>query len=155
MLSHSKWQFACLSTPLRPIPSRRLLSYLMEASARKSISHGSVHFSLVFVFFHLPQSDVNVSMSLTVKYTGEWIAIFMKLPDQNQLFVKDKRVVVRIGYLKKSEPFQIHSKQQRRPSFLKRVDSERAPSQGLVSGVRSARHKWCSPTDRRGGGHGR
>ena len=86
--------------PITPIPSRRLLSYLMEASARKSISHGSVHFSLVFVFFHLPQSDVNVSMSLTVKYyTGEWIAIFMKLPDQNQ-FVKDKRVVVRIGYLK-------------------------------------------------------
>ena len=97
LLSHSKWQFACLSTPLRPIPSRRLLSYLMEASARKSISHGSVHFSLVFVFFHLPQSDVSVSMSLTVKYTGEWIAIFMKLPDQNQLLVKDKRVVVRIA----------------------------------------------------------
>ena len=53
LLSHSKWQFACLSTPLRPIPSRRLLSYLMEASARKSISHGSVHFGLVFVFFSL------------------------------------------------------------------------------------------------------
>ena len=83
--------------PITPIPSRRLLSYLMEASARKSISHGSVHFILVFVFFHLPQSELNVSMSLTVKYPGEWTAIFMKLPYQNQLFVKVKRVVVLIG----------------------------------------------------------
>ena len=88
LLSHSKWQFACLSTPLRPIPSRRLLSYLMEASARKSISHGSVHFGLVFIFFHWPQSELNVIMNLTVKYPGKWI-VFMKLPDQNQLKLRE------------------------------------------------------------------